>query len=52
MRFIRALAAHPADIVGRLTGDCPLIDPDVINAVIDLRGQTGADYASNIVPRT
>ena len=41
----------PPTHVLRLTGDCPLIDPDVIGLVVDaLRG--GAVYASNTVQRT
>ena len=51
-RFVDAAAAHPADEVIRLTGDCPLIDPAVIDAVIDCRRQAGADYASNVDPPT
>lgn len=46
-RFIRALAAHPADHVVRLTGDCPLADPQVIDAAIAHHLQTGADYTNN-----
>jgi spore coat polysaccharide biosynthesis protein SpsF len=31
----------------RLTGDCPLIDPALIDATIDLCLERGADYAQN-----
>ncbi len=51
-RFVAALDAHPADVVVRLTGDCPLIDPAVVNEAIALRATTGADYASNTLVRT
>jgi spore coat polysaccharide biosynthesis protein SpsF len=51
-RFIGALDAFgPADHVARLTGDCPLADPDVIDAVADHVTGAGADYGSNTPPR-
>lgn len=46
-RFVGALDAHPADHVVRLTADCPLADPTVIDATIDLHLSSGADYTSN-----
>jgi len=47
-RFIGALGAHgPAEHVVRLTGDCPLADPAVIDATIAHVIAAGADYGSN-----
>lgn len=46
-RFIGALDAHPAEHVVRLTADCPLADPDLIDATITLCLSKAADYASN-----
>jgi spore coat polysaccharide biosynthesis protein SpsF len=47
-RFIGALDAHgPAEHVVRLTGDCPLADPAVIDATIAHVTAAGADYGSN-----
>jgi spore coat polysaccharide biosynthesis protein SpsF len=48
-RFLGALDAHPADHVVRLTADCPLADPDVIDATIARHLATGADYTANRV---
>jgi spore coat polysaccharide biosynthesis protein SpsF len=51
-RFIGALDAHgPAQHVVRLTGDCPLADPAVIDATIAHVTASGADYGSNTPPR-
>jgi spore coat polysaccharide biosynthesis protein SpsF len=50
-RFTGALAAFgPADHVVRLTGDCPLTDPAVIDATIDKVVGADADYGSNTPP--
>jgi spore coat polysaccharide biosynthesis protein SpsF len=46
-RFVGALDAHPAEHVVRLTADCPLADPELIDATITLCLSKGADYASN-----
>jgi spore coat polysaccharide biosynthesis protein SpsF len=46
-RYAGALAAHPAEIVVRLTADCPLADPEVIDATVDLLTSRGLDYAAN-----
>lgn len=51
-RFLGALDEHPSDIAVRLTADCPLIDPTVVDAVIERHVETGADYTSNVIERT
>ena len=53
-RFIGALDAFgPAETVVRLTADCPLADPGVLDATIARFYETDADYASNVAePRT
>jgi len=46
-RYAGALQRYPAQVVARLTGDCPLADPTVIDAVIDLLMDEDLDYAAN-----
>ena len=49
-RFAMAAEAEKADIVLRLTADCPLLDPNVCAQVLQLLKRCGADYASNVDP--
>ena len=51
-RYYHAALSHHADVVVRITSDCPLIDPDVVDRVIDLFLQEGPDYASNGLVRS
>lgn len=45
-------AAFDSDQIVRLTGDCPLADPDVIDRVVRDHIEGGADYTSNVRPPT
>jgi spore coat polysaccharide biosynthesis protein SpsF len=49
-RYYQAAVADGADPIVRITSDCPLIDPEVIDRVVE-HLTTGVDYASNINPR-
>lgn len=51
-RVYGAAIFSQAQVVIRITGDCPFIDPDLIGQVAKLREMTGAAYVSNIQPRT
>ena len=51
-RFVLASHEHDADIIVRITADCPLTDPMVVDAVIGARADAEADYASNVEPPT
>ncbi len=52
-RYYHAACEAQADIVVRVTSDCPLIDPVVVDEVIDALTPYGdCDYASNTLVRT
>lgn len=50
-RYAGAARVNNADIILRITCDCPLIDPVVCGKVLALRAKTGASYASNNLMR-
>ena len=51
-RYYHAAKKAEADSVVRITGDCPLIDPVIVNQVIAKFKNDGVDYASNTLPPT
>lgn len=51
-RFWQIASKDGAEHVVRLTGDCPLTDPEIIDLVVDAHLTDGADYTSNTRPRS
>lgn len=51
-RFERTVKEYDPDIILRITGDCPLIDPATIDRVVAPVEDGEANYASNISDRT
>lgn len=49
-RYYQAAKSYLPEVVVRITGDCPLVDPALVDKVIDLYSESGADYCSNIEP--
>lgn len=51
-RFWQITSRDGAEHIVRLTGDCPLTDPEIIDLVVDAHLTAGADYTSNTRPRS
>ena len=51
-RFYKAAVTVGAEHIIRITADCPLIDPMVIDAVVNHYIETKADYCSNTLAET
>lgn len=51
-RYLLAARQAQADVVVRITGDCPLVDPDLVDRAIKQFKSAGVDYLSNTVPAT
>jgi glutamate-1-semialdehyde 2,1-aminomutase len=49
-RYLVAARQVQADVVVRITGDCPLIDPALVDQVIAQFKAQGVDYLSNTAP--
>ncbi len=48
LRVLEAAVSHRADIIVELTGDCPLIDPALIDGAVQEYLLSGVDYVSNL----
>jgi len=51
-RYVDCVCDCHAETIIRITGDCVLVDPDIIDKVVTLFNESGADYASNVHPPT
>lgn len=51
-RFYQTTVHEGAEHIVRLTGDCPLADPNVIDSIISRHLSKNSDYTSNSLPPT
>jgi len=51
-RYYQCARQYGADVVVRITADCPMIDPAVIDQAVTTFSQRKADYASNGLQRS
>jgi spore coat polysaccharide biosynthesis protein SpsF len=51
-RYWQAVQVFEGDVICRITADCPLIDPKIVEEVIAFFQKSKGDYASNTLRRT
>jgi glutamate-1-semialdehyde 2,1-aminomutase len=51
-RYYQAAKQAKADVIVRITGDCPLLDPALVDSVIAKYLESKVDYVSNVAPPT
>lgn len=51
-RVLQAAQKFQADLIVEMTGDCPLLDPEVVDRVVSLFLSDNYDYVSNTIKRT
>jgi spore coat polysaccharide biosynthesis protein SpsF len=49
-RYYQAAGRYGADVIVRITADCPLIDPDLIDDTLEVFTNEGLDFATNRLP--
>ena len=51
-RYFQAARTHDADVIVRISSDCPLIEPEIVDRVVNVFQKSRADYVSNTLVRT
>jgi len=51
-RVLQAARSADAGLIVETTGDCPLLDPEVVDRVIEAFQSSQVDYCSNVLERT
>ena len=51
-RYYHAASLCSADLVVRITGDCPLVDPELVDQMVRECKKERVDYFSNVFPPT
>ena len=49
-RYYEAAKLHNPDIIVRITGDCPLVDPELVDEVIEAYLEQKVEFLSNTLP--
>jgi spore coat polysaccharide biosynthesis protein SpsF len=51
-RYYHTAKKYKADIIVRITSDCPLVDPEIVDEVIRKHIEDNFDYTANTIKRT
>lgn len=51
-RYYLAAEENDLDIVVRITSDCPCVDPDIVDTLVEHHINSNSDYTSNTLTRT
>jgi spore coat polysaccharide biosynthesis protein SpsF len=51
-RVLQAAQSYRADVIVEVTGDSPLLDPEIIDRLVDIYRLNDYDYVSNVQTRT
>ncbi len=51
-RVLDAAKSVSADLIVEITGDCPFVDPDIVNQCLDIFMEGEYDFVSNTISRT
>ena len=51
-RYYQAALKYGPDVIVRITGDCPLVDPNIVDIVINTYKKKETDYTCNTSPPT
>ena len=51
-RYVNISKNNNSNIIVRITGDCPLIDPEIMDILINMHMKSNSDYTSNTLTRS
>ena len=51
-RFMAAAISRKAEVIVRITGDCPLVDPELVDYAVENFLREGVSYLTNVDPPT
>ncbi|HLP99003.1 MAG TPA: glycosyltransferase family protein [Sideroxyarcus sp.] len=51
-RYYQAARLYGGEHIVRIKGDCPLLDPEIVDHAIEMHLRTGADYTGNTLERS